>query len=144
MNLQALLKAEIVRYGMISAVAFAVDLGLLTVLTRFGGMHYLLAATYSFIAGGVVAYFLSVRFVFRFRRVQVRSAEATVFVALGVVGLAVNTIVMALTVGRAGASILMGKVAAACATFGVNYLLRKFVLFSPRRAGTDSPGSIGH
>jgi len=129
MTPRTLLNAEIVRYGMISAVALAVDFALLAMLTRMLGIHYLVSATCSFLAGGVVAYFLSVRYVFRFHRVQTRSVEATVFVALGAVGLAVNAAVLALAIGRLGASLIVGKCAAACGTFGINYLLRKFVLF---------------
>ncbi|MEJ0085360.1 MAG: GtrA family protein [Pseudomonadota bacterium] len=140
MNLSSLLRAEIVRYGLISGVALIVDLGLLTLLTKVWGIHYLVSATCSFIAGGVVAYFLSVRFVFRYHRVRLRSLEAAMFVALGAASLAVNTAIMALMVGRAGASILAGKLAAASVTFGVNYLLRKFVLFSPRASAAGKPG----
>jgi putative flippase GtrA len=134
MNLRGLLALEIVRYGFISVVAFAVDVALLALLTGKLGVHYLAAATASFIAGGVVAYFLSIRYVFRHRRLQERTYEGVAFVALGVAGLVVNTIVMALVVGGAGAHVLVGKMAAACATFGVNFLLRKLVLFTaPRR-----------
>lgn len=132
MNPRELLSFEIVRYGAISVIAFAVDLALLSVLTQGLRIHYLLASTCSFIAGGVVAYFLSIRFVFRYRRVQERTVEATAFVALGLAGLLVNFAMMALVVGGAGAHVLIGKLAAACATFGVNFLLRKFVLFTPR------------
>lgn len=128
-KLPALLQLEIVRYGLISVVAFALDVALLALLANGLGIHYLVSASGSFIAGGVVAYVLSVRYVFRFHRVPTRSVEATVFVALGTVGLAVNVAIMALAVGRAGTSLLVGKGAAACGTFGVNYLLRKFVLF---------------
>jgi putative flippase GtrA len=132
LNLRALLALEIIRYGMISVVALAVDMALLAMLTQVFQVHYLIAATCSFLAGGIVAYLLSIRFVFRYHRVQVRMFEAAAFVALGGAGLLVNTVVMALVVGGAGARVLTGKLAAAGVTFGVNFLLRKFVLFTPR------------
>jgi len=137
LNLRDLISLEIVRYGAISVVAFAVDVGLLSLLTQVLGIHYLVASSCSFIAGGVVAYFLSIRFVFRYRRVQERSVEATAFVALGLAGLLVNFVMMALVVGGANAHVLVGKLAAACATFGVNFVLRKFVLFTPREVAGD-------
>jgi putative flippase GtrA len=137
MNLRALLALEVVRYGIISVVALTVDIALLALLTQAFALHYLIAATCSFLAGGVVAYLLSIRFVFRYHRMQVRMFEAAAFVALGVAGLIVNTVVMTLVVGEAGASVLTGKLAAAGLTFGVNFLLRKLVLFTPREA---SPG----
>lgn len=132
MNLRMLLSFEVVRYGLISVVALAVDMTLLASLTHYLHAHYLLAATCSFLAGGVVAYLLSVRFVFRYHRLQVRFVEAAAFVALGVAGLAVNTAVLALLVGRGGLPVLTGKAVAACATFGLNFLLRKLTLFTPR------------
>lgn len=132
MSPRGLFSKELFRYGLVSACAFAVDVGLLWLLATRAHVHYLVAATLSFLAGGVVAYLLSIRFVFSHRRLQTKSAEGTAFIALGLAGLAVNTAVMALAVGRAGAPLLAGKMAAACATFGVNFLLRKHLLFTPR------------
>jgi putative flippase GtrA len=131
-NLRVLLSMEVVRYGLISVVALAVDMALLALLTQIFLVHYLVAATCSFLAGGVVAYLLSVRFVFRYHRLQVRFMEGVAFVALGVAGLGVNTAVMAVLVGGCGLKVLSGKAVAACATFGVNFLLRKLTLFTPR------------
>ena len=131
---------ELIRYGLVSAAAFAVDAGLLALLHFKFGVHYLLAATVSFIVGGAVAYALSIRFVFSHRRIESQAVEGPAFIALGLAGLAVNTLVMMLLVGRAGAPVLLAKVGAACGTFGVNYLLRKFLLFSPARGGATPQG----
>jgi putative flippase GtrA len=125
---------ELFRYGLVSAVAFAVDAGLLALLNFRYGVHYLVAATISFIVGGAVAYLLSIRFVFSHRRVESQAIEGPAFVALGLAGLAVNLLVMRLLVGQMGSPLLLAKLGAACGTFGVNYLLRKFLLFSPSRA----------
>lgn len=135
---------ELIRYGLVSAAALVVDAGLLGLL-HFGlGLHYLLAASLSFIAGGVVAYVLSIRFVFRHRRRDSHAVDAPLFIGLGLVGLAVNTIVMLIVVGRLAAPVLAGKICAAGATFFVNYFLRRTLLFSPGRspaaaAATASP-----
>jgi putative flippase GtrA len=132
MHLRGFLSTELFRYGLVSACAFAVDVGLLWLLAIRFEIHYLVAATLSFLAGGVVAYLLAINFVFSHRRLKTRSAEGTAFIALGLAGLAVNTAVMGLAVGTVGAPLLAGKAAAACATFGVNFLLRKHLLFTPR------------
>jgi hypothetical protein len=39
-------------------------------------------------------------------------------------------------VGQWAAPLMLAKLGAACGTFGVNYLLRKILLFSPSRAST--------
>jgi putative flippase GtrA len=78
---------EIFRYGLGTVVAFALDIGLLTLLVSRLGVHYILAAAISFVVGGVVLYLLSVRFVFRHRRISDRGVEMSFFIALGIVGL---------------------------------------------------------
>ena len=139
MNLRTVFSRELFRYGLVSVCAFAIDISLLWLLATRAGVHYLVAATISFLAGGVVAYLLSVRFVFNYRRVQTRSIEATAFVALGIAGLLVNTAVMAVAVGTMKMPLLAGKMAAACATFGVNFLLRKHLLFTRSRTNPAIP-----
>ena len=130
---------ELIRYGLVSAGAFVVDAGLLALLHLKFGVHYLLAATVSFIIGGAVAYLLSIRFVFSHRRIESQAVEGPAFIALGLVGLAVNTLVMFLLVRRMDFPVMYAKVGAACGTFGVNYLLRKFLLFTPARSGAALP-----
>jgi hypothetical protein len=48
---------------------------------------------------------------------------------------------MALTVGGMEAPLLVGKGVAASVTFGVNYLLRKFILFTPWKDSAADPRS---
>lgn len=42
---------QFVRYFFVGGFAFIVDFGLLYILTEYAGLHYLLSATLSFIAG---------------------------------------------------------------------------------------------
>jgi putative flippase GtrA len=123
---------EFVGYGIVSAVALAVDAGLLAFLHYVLGVHYLVACSTSFILGGVVAYFLSIGFVFRRRRITNHAVEAPTFILLGLVGLGVNAVVMSLVVDNLGATVMIAKGCAAGVTFSVNFVLRKLVLFSAR------------
>jgi putative flippase GtrA len=142
MNLRGAYSRELIRYGGVSACAFVIDAGLLWLLAKQAGIHYLVAATISFLVGGLVAYLLSIRFVFIERRLQTRSIEGTTFIALGLVGLAVNTAVMALAVETMAAPLLVAKMASASLTFAVNFLLRKHLLFTRGRAAPASrPGT---
>ena len=56
--------SEAVRYGGVSIVAFSLDVSTLFLLVEFAGLHYLAAATCSFIAGAGLAYFMSTRWYF--------------------------------------------------------------------------------
>jgi putative flippase GtrA len=123
-------------YGVVSAIALGVDLGLLMLLNRQLGVQYLIAATISFVCGAAVAYALSVRFVFRYHRLAHRSSEFTSFVLLGVAGLIVNAIVIAALKELVGAPLLLAKIGAAGCTLCVNFLLRRQFLFAPKRTTT--------
>lgn len=118
-------------YGLASVFGLATDMGLLALLVSRFDVQYLLAATISFICGGAVVYVLSVRFVFRFRRIEQRALEFSYFSVLGGAGLLVNAAVMYLAVSTGHLHFMVGKLIAAGATFCTNFLLRRYFLFSP-------------
>jgi putative flippase GtrA len=123
---------EAAKYAAASAVALVVDTALLLLLTRYAGWYYLLAATVSFLAGATVAYVLSVRFVFHTHRLHSRGLEFTSFVLLGLVGVAINSLVLFVAVGRLGIDLLYAKAVAASFTFVANFALRRQLLFRTR------------
>lgn len=114
-----------------AVLALAVDATALWVLTSYCGWNYLLAAITTFVVGGVVLYALSVSFVFSHRRTTKRAVELPSFVALGLVGLIVNLLVIRFGVEAARLSVLHAKLAASMCSFGVNFALRRVLLFSP-------------
>jgi putative flippase GtrA len=123
---------ELITYALASAVALAVDMGLLLALTQRGGWDYRPASVVSFIIGATVAYVLAVNFVFSSHRMQNRTAEFGYFVVLGLAGLVVNSLVILFAVGTLGLSIVIAKAMAAGCTFATNFALRRQLLF---RAG---------
>jgi len=133
LHLMRKLVLELLGYGLASAVALAVDVAALEALVKLAGWHYLAAASVSFIAGGIVAYLLSVRFVFRFRQMDDHALELSCFVGLGVVGLAVNAALMFMAVTWAGLQLFTAKLLAALFTFATNFVLRRQMLFTPAR-----------
>ena len=86
---------QLFRYLFVGGTAFLVDYGLLYVLTEYCGMHYLLSATLAFIAGLVVNYLISTKWVFRTGAALTnKAAEFTVFALIGVVGLLLNNVLL--------------------------------------------------
>jgi putative flippase GtrA len=126
---------ELITYGVASAIALAVDVGLLLALTQRAGWDYRPASVISFITGATVAYVLCVKFVFATHRIRNRSAEFGCFVVLGLAGLAVNSLVIFLAVGTLGLKIVTAKAMAAACTFTTNFALRRQFLF---RAGVPA------
>ena len=55
---------QLFRYVFVGGFSFIVDYGLLYICTEYGGIHYLLSATISFLAGLIVNYILSTKWIF--------------------------------------------------------------------------------
>ena len=122
--------AELLRYFAVSAVALAVDTTALLLAANV--MHYLWAATLGFLLGAVTSYLLSVRWVFRHRRLAAfPKTEFAAFAAVGVAGLGLNNLAIYAAVEHAGLNLLMAKAVAAMLTFSFNFGLRKWGLFRP-------------
>jgi putative flippase GtrA len=93
-------------------------------------LGYGAASAIAFMSGGLIAYTLSVRFVFQQHRIRRRSLELTCFLAPGTVGIGVNALVLSLAIEVAGIGLLAAKICAAGCTFATNFALRRNLLFA--------------
>ena len=128
------LLTELVTYGVVSAAALALDAGLLLLLVRAAHWHYIPASIAAFTAGAIFAYVLSVRFVFRFRKIDNRALELGYFIGMGLAGMVVNAAMLSIAITLLGLDLLVAKLLAAACTFLTNFSLRRAILFSPRSA----------
>jgi putative flippase GtrA len=115
-------------YGVASAAALSVDMGLLWALVHVG-IQYIAASAVSFTVGAVVAYWLSITIAFRRHRMRDRRVEFLGFVAIGVIGLAINTSVIYTAVQFLGLHYMLAKGVAAGFTFVFNFIVRRQLLF---------------
>jgi putative flippase GtrA len=120
---------QLFRYGFVGGLAFLVDYGTLVLLTEFAGMHYLLAATISFILGLITNYLLSITWVFNQHKLNNRWVEFLLFAFIGVVGLGLNDAIMFLCTERCGIHYTLSKIIATAIVFFWNFLARKLILF---------------
>jgi putative flippase GtrA len=120
---------EAIGYAAASACALIVDMAVLWGLVGYFSWNYLAAATTSFLIGAVVAYELSIRLAFKQHRLHDRRAELLSFVAIGIVGLAVNAAVIFIAVRYFGLHYLIAKCVAAGFTFMCNFIARRQILF---------------
>jgi putative flippase GtrA len=123
--------AEFARYFACSALALAVDTGLYAMLLSLG-LGWSVAAAAGFGSGLLVAYGLSVRFVFAHRCLRDARAEFALFAAIGVVGLLLTEALLWLLVEGLGIGPLPAKLLTAGAVFTSNFTLRKALLFTRR------------
>jgi putative flippase GtrA len=121
---------DLVGYGLCSAAALALDCGLLLGLTQ-AGLNYLPAAAIGFFTGMMLAYFLSIRFVYANRRSSNHAWEAFGFFIIGIAGLVLNQILLFGFVDGLDLSLGLAKGVTALCVFLFNFGARRSVLFSP-------------
>lgn len=106
-----------------------VDIAILWILVHYFSWWYVAAATCSFLTGLCIAYALSVKLVFKCRRIEDRRTEFAGFAAIGIVGVAINAIVIFIAVKYFGLHYLIAKCVAAGFTFICNFISRRQILF---------------
>jgi putative flippase GtrA len=120
---------QLFRYTFVGGFAFIIDFGLLWFLTKVIDFHYLLSATISFIAGLLVNYFISTKWVFNKGRIRNKKLEFTYFGLIGVVGLILNDIFIWLLTDFAAVNYLISKIITALLVYLWNFFARKYFLF---------------
>ncbi len=131
------LLAQIMKFGVVGAVAFVIDYGLLALLTEAFGINYLVSATISFTASVVFNYAASMRYVFRHKQGMSRRREFVIFVVLSVIGLLINNVCMWAGVEWLGVHYLVVKIGATFVVMVWNFITRKKFL----DAGEGDPAS---
>jgi len=122
---------EFFRYFAVSLLAFVLDLGAFSASLRVFGLPWAAAATLGFVVGLLVAYALSVRFVFKKRKLrQAPLVELLTFSLVGLGGLGVTQLVLWVGIERLNANPEISKFFAAGVTFIFNFVVRKLILFS--------------
>lgn len=127
--------AQFMKFGVVGAVAFVIDYGLLALLTEVFGVNYLASATISFTASVVFNYVASMRYVFTHKEGMSRRREFVIFVVLSVVGLGINNACMWAGVELFGIHYLLTKIVATAIVMVWNFVTRKIFLDGGRSEG---------
>jgi len=130
------LLSEAAKYAAASAVALLADTGLMLALTYYAAWDYRFAAAVSFMVGATIAYALCVKFVFSAHRLHNRELEFASFILIGLVGWAINLLVLFIAHGKLGIDLVLAKGLAAGCTFLGNFALRRQLLFRAAAAST--------
>ena len=120
---------QLIRYTFVGGFAFVIDFSLLWLLTDICHIHYLASASLSFIAGLVVNYFISTKWVFDKSKVSNKKLEFLFFGLIGVVGLGLNDLFIWLLTDLGGFHYLMSKIIAVFLVYLWNFFARKYLLF---------------
>ena len=120
--------AQFMKFGVVGALAFCIDYGLLALLTEVFGVNYLVSATISFTVSVVFNYLASMRYVFTHKEDMSRRREFVIFIILSVVGLLINNVCMWAGVELLGVHYLIVKIAATAIVMVWNFVTRKIFL----------------
>ena len=127
------LRVQAFRYLISGGTAFLVDTALLTLLTElFGREHLLLWTAVAFATGLLITYLFSILWVFDNRSMKSRTAEVSVFVLIGIIGLGLTELLMWILAQKAGLHYLLSKIVTTVLVFVWNFAAKKLLLFRSR------------
>lgn len=119
---------QFLKFGVVGALAFLIDYGLLMLLSQLVGLDAVVSAAVSFCVSVVFNYVASMRFVFTRRDDISRRREFAVFIILSVVGLVINELIMLAgvsLVGEGAVAVTAVKLVATVIVMVWNFLSRK-------------------
>lgn len=127
---------QFLRYLFTGGLAFVVDFSLFALCLRILGMHYLVANLVGLVAGLVINYVVSVKWVFADCERDFGDAkkiEFSIFSVIGILGVGFNQLLMLLMVGYVGLNEMFSKIISAGVVLVYNFLARKFILFKKNK-----------
>ncbi len=120
---------QLFRYFVVSGFSLVIDFCTLFLFTDVFKIHYLASSVLSYSIGLVINYYVSVNWVFGTRKYADRRKEFTIFVAIGIAGLGINTLVMWVCTGLLSLYYLAARVISAAIGYTWKYVARRLVLF---------------
>ena len=119
---------QIIKFGMVGALCFLINYGLMILLTEIFHVYYLISCMISFTVSVVVNYLLSMRFVFLSREDMDKRMEFLLFVVLSLIGLGLNQLLMWLLVDKGGLHYMLSKIVVTVIVMVYNFVTRKLLL----------------
>ena len=127
-DLMGKLLAQFMKFGVVGAIAFAIDYGLLAFCTEILSINYLVSATVGFTVSVIFNYLASMRYVFSHKKGMSRKREFIIFVVLSIIGLIINNACMWAGVELLGWHYLIVKIGATAIVMIWNFVTRKIFL----------------
>ena len=116
------------KFGLVGTLCFCIDYGIMVLLTETTDLGYFLSSAISFTLSVVVNYILSMRFVFKGKDELNKFQEMAIFVALSIVGLALNQMIMWIAVEFFCVFYAVAKIFSTMLVTVYNFISRKLFL----------------
>lgn len=119
------LTGQFLRYLVVAFVGLGFDFGTLVLLREVAEVHYLIAAAGGFIAGLIVNYFLSAKYVFSNPKIKSHAMNFGLFGLIGLVGLGILSLLMWILTSGLGVNYIISKVLATVVVYMWNFFARR-------------------
>jgi putative flippase GtrA len=116
---------QFVRYFVVALLGLVVDFATLVILHDVFHVFYLIAAAGGFVAGLIVNYLLSSKYVFKDSKINSKMLEFLLFGAVGLIGLGILSLSMWVLVSLIGVQYLIAKCLATVVVYVWNFVGRK-------------------
>lgn len=120
--------SQIFKFGIVGGSAFVIDYGIMIALTEVVGINYLISSGISFAVSVIYNYILSVRWVFEVEKNGDKRKEFIVFIVLSLIGLALNQLLMWVTVSGIHIFYMVAKILVTGVVMIYNFITRKLFL----------------
>jgi Predicted membrane protein len=127
-------RVQFLRSILVSNASFLLDYALCLLFVGGLGLDYLVSTALSFTAGTSLNYLLSIRWVFEGDK-DGRTLEFALFLAISLVGLALNGLGMYLLTGLCRVRYFISRPLVATTVFLFNYYCKKYLLFGLAHRG---------
>lgn len=119
---------QIMKFGIVGVLCFAIDYGLMIFMTEVFGISYLISSGISFSVSVIVNYKLSLKFVFKTDENRNKIIEFIIFVVLSVIGLGINQVLMWICVDKLHIFYMISKIGVTAVVMVYNFITRKLIL----------------
>ena len=120
--------SQIFKFGIVGGSAFVIVYGIMIALTEVVGINYLISSGISFAVSVIYNYILSVRWVFEVEKNGDKRKEFIVFIVLSLIGLALNQLLMWVTVSGIHIFYMVAKILVTVVVMIYNFITRKLFL----------------
>lgn len=118
---------QILKFGVVGVIAFAIDYSLLYVLTEVFGIYYLISSVVSFTVSLIFNYIASIKWVFDVTKKQT-AKEIIIFIILSVIGLGINQLILYLMTDLWAIYYMFSKLVATAIVMVWNFITRKIFI----------------